>query len=83
MRVFKPLAEWYANAAGHRKLGLRYDDLLSEENEVGHRAVARLSPAQSYERIFRLRRAMQYSLMQKVLPEKEWTKPEEVSLGRE
>ncbi len=23
----KPVADWYANAAGHRKFGLKYDDL--------------------------------------------------------
>lgn len=71
----KPLSEWCVNAAGYRKLGLRYDDLLEEENDLGQMALKRLSPSQSYERVFRLRRAMQCSLQQKLLPEKEWTKP--------
>ena len=26
-RWFKPLSDWYANVAGHRKVGLKYDDL--------------------------------------------------------
>lgn len=32
MRVLKPVADAYARAAGYRKMGLRYDDLLIEEN---------------------------------------------------
>ena len=78
--LLRPLASWYANAAGYRQLGLRYDDLLSEESEVGQLALKRLSPAQTYERVFRLRRAMQYSLMQKLPPKSEWTRAEDVSL---
>jgi ubiquinol-cytochrome c reductase subunit 7 len=77
MRIAQPLSEWYISASGYRKLGLRYDDLLNEESVVGHRAIQRLSPAQTYERVFRLRRAVQCSLQQKLLPENEWTKPEE------
>ena len=78
LRALQPAASWYVNASGYRKLGLRFDDLLSEECEVGNMAMKRLSPAQTYERVFRLRRAMQYSLMQKILPENEWTTDEEV-----
>lgn len=32
MRLLKPVADAYARAAGYRKMGLRYDDLLIEEN---------------------------------------------------
>lgn len=30
-KALKPLAEFYVNAAGYRKMGLRYDDLIVEE----------------------------------------------------
>jgi hypothetical protein len=30
-KALKPLAEFYVNAAGSRKMGLRYDDLIVEE----------------------------------------------------
>jgi ubiquinol-cytochrome c reductase subunit 7 len=40
-------------------------------------ALKRLTPKESYDRIFRLRRATQLSLQQKVLPRSAWTKPED------
>jgi ubiquinol-cytochrome c reductase subunit 7 len=32
-KALKPLAGYYAKVAGHRKIGLKYDDLLIEERE--------------------------------------------------
>ena len=32
-KALRPLANAYAKAAGHRQVGLRYDDLISEEQE--------------------------------------------------
>lgn len=32
MRILRPVASAYANAAGHRKVGLKYDDLIVEES---------------------------------------------------
>ncbi|KAH0435858.1 ubiquinol-cytochrome c reductase complex 14 kda protein [Colletotrichum camelliae] len=72
-----PFANWYANAAGHRKLGLRFDDLIEEENDIVQKALKRLSPKESYDRVFRLRRAVQLSYQHKLLPKDEWTKPSE------
>lgn len=53
------------------------DDLISEENEDVLTALKRLPPRQSYDRVFRIRRATQLSLQQKVLPRADWTKPED------
>ena len=53
------------------------DDLISEENEDVQRALKRLPARQSYDRVFRIRRATQLSLQQKVLPRADWTKPED------
>lgn len=48
-KALRPLANAYARAAGHRQVGLRYDDLIVEEQEdvqkVSHKVAARtLSP---------------------------------------
>ncbi|KAF4943970.1 hypothetical protein FGADI_13051 [Fusarium gaditjirri] len=71
-RLFKPAATWYVNAAGYRQLGLKYDDLLEEENEVAQKALKRLSNVESYERIYRIRRAVQCSYQHKLLPKDQW-----------
>jgi ubiquinol-cytochrome c reductase subunit 7 len=54
------------------------DDLIVEENEDVIKALQRLSPQESYDRVYRIRRAMQCSLSHKLLPKEEQTKPEEV-----
>ncbi|PHH77342.1 hypothetical protein CDD80_713 [Ophiocordyceps camponoti-rufipedis] len=76
-KMIMPLANWYANAAGYRKLGLRYDDLLEEEREAVQIALKRLSPKEAYDRVYRLRRSTQLSYQHKLLPKEQWTKPEE------
>ncbi|KAK2593896.1 Cytochrome b-c1 complex subunit 7, mitochondrial [Conoideocrella luteorostrata] len=72
-----PAANWYANAAGYKKLGLRYDDLMEEERESTQLALKRLSPKESYDRIYRIRRSVQCSYQHKLLPKDQWTKAEE------
>ncbi|TPX67708.1 hypothetical protein SpCBS45565_g03596 [Spizellomyces sp. 'palustris'] len=58
-------------------LGLRYDDLIPEENEVVQGALNRLPPKEFHDRVFRQRRAINLSAQQSELEPKEWTKPEE------
>ncbi|KAH8730230.1 ubiquinol-cytochrome C reductase complex 14kD subunit-domain-containing protein [Phaeosphaeriaceae sp. PMI808] len=77
LNMMKPLSKWYANAAGYRQLGLRADDLIPEENNVIQTALKRLPPQEAYDRVFRLRRAMQLSMTHQLLPKEEWTKPED------
>ncbi|KAK4964147.1 Cytochrome b-c1 complex subunit 7, mitochondrial [Elasticomyces elasticus] len=55
----------------------RADDLIPEESEVVLLALKRLSPKESYDRVFRMRRAFQCSLSHQLLPKNEQTKPEE------
>ncbi|KIX05088.1 uncharacterized protein Z518_05960 [Rhinocladiella mackenziei CBS 650.93] len=74
---FIPLSNWYVNLAGWRKLGLRYEDLIPEENDVVQLALKRLPPKEAYDRVFRLRRAFQCSLSHQILPPEEHTKPED------
>jgi len=54
-----PLSKWYSKRMGYRQLGLKYEDLLPEENEVTQLALKRMPPKESYDRVFRLRRAFQ------------------------
>ncbi|KAI0426593.1 cytochrome b-c1 complex subunit 7 [Xylaria sp. FL1042] len=75
--LLMPLAGWYSNAAGYRQLGLRADDLIVEEDEDVLKALARLPPKEAYDRVYRLRRAIQCSVTHKLLPKDQWTKPEE------
>lgn len=72
-----PVANWYADAAGYRKMGLRADDLIPEESENVQLALKRLPPKELYDRVFRMRRAFQCSLSHSLLPEKEQTTREE------
>ena len=53
------------------------DDLIIEENETVLKAISRLDAKENYDRIYRIRRATQLSLQQKILPKAEWTKAEE------
>ncbi|KAI0395386.1 cytochrome b-c1 complex subunit 7 [Xylariaceae sp. FL0594] len=76
-KMLQPVANWYSNAAGYRQLGLLADDLILEENEDVLLALKRLSPKESYDRVYRLRRAIQCSVTHKLLPKDQWTKPEE------
>ncbi|KAG5438982.1 hypothetical protein PCANB_002312 [Pneumocystis canis] len=73
----RPIAETYVNLAGYRKIGLRYEDLLPEENDAMEIALKRLPKLESYDRVYRLRIAMQCSLTHTLLPKNEWLKAEE------
>ncbi|KAI9848155.1 MAG: Cytochrome b-c1 complex subunit 7 [Sclerophora amabilis] len=72
-----PIARWYRNAAGYRKLGLKGDDLIPEENPVVELALKRLPPKEAYDRVFRMRRAFQCSIAHQLLPPEEQTTEEE------
>ncbi|KAF8232390.1 14 kDa subunit of cytochrome bd ubiquinol oxidase [Tricholoma matsutake] len=75
----KPIATWYTNAAGYRKYGFKYDDLLVEERPDVQRALNRLTPQEKYDRAYRLKRASQASVLHAPLPREQWITPEEDS----
>ncbi|KAI9188364.1 Cytochrome b-c1 complex subunit 7 [Blastocladiella emersonii ATCC 22665] len=75
--VLMPIARWNANAAGYRKLGLRYDDIIMEESPIVQEALRRLPREALAERNYRHRRAFQLTLTHSILPQAEWTKAEE------
>lgn len=49
-----------------------------EENDTVQEALKRLPPKVAYDRVYRLRRAVQCSLAHTILPKEEQTKPEQV-----
>lgn len=62
-------------------IGLKYDDLVSEESELVQEALRRLEiadPRAAYDRAYRIRVAQQCSLTHTLLPKEQWVKPEEV-----
>ncbi|SNX86213.1 probable ubiquinol--cytochrome-c reductase [Melanopsichium pennsylvanicum] len=77
MRVLKPVANAYANATGHRQMGLRYDDLIIEESERVQKAISRLPEKEAYDRAFRLRQASQFSVLHRELPKEQWVPAKE------
>ncbi|KAI8058956.1 cytochrome b-c1 complex subunit 7 [Gilbertella persicaria] len=74
----KPVSKAYAGAAGYRQIGLRYDDLITEESEVVQEALRRLEiaePREAYDRAYRIRVAQQCSLSHQLLPKNQWVTP--------
>lgn len=67
-----PIAQKFVNLSGYRKLGLRYNDLLSEENPILQTALRRLPEDESYSRNYRIIRAHQQELTHHLLPRNEW-----------
>lgn len=55
--------------------------MIIEENEDVLKALKRLPPKEAYDRVYRIRRALQCSVSHKLLPKGQWTKPEEVCIA--
>lgn len=76
-KVVVPIAHQFINLSGYRKMGLRFDDLIEEENELAQTALRRLPADESYARIYRIINAHQLSLSHHLLPKDKWTKQED------
>ncbi|SCV02848.1 LANO_0G00606g1_1 [Lachancea nothofagi CBS 11611] len=76
-KVVVPVAHQFVKFAGYREMGLRFDDIVSEENDLVQKALARLPSDESYARNFRMLRAHQLSLTHHLLPKAQWVKSEE------
>ncbi|MBN3288572.1 QCR7 protein, partial [Polyodon spathula] len=76
-RLLSGLRKWYYNAAGFNKLGLMRDDTMHEDDDVKE-ALKRLPESVYNDRMFRIKRALDLSMKQQVLPKDQWTKYEEV-----
>ncbi|KAF9283252.1 Cytochrome b-c1 complex subunit 7 [Mortierella alpina] len=75
--ILQPVANAFVNAAGYRKLGLRYDDVLREETDIIREAVNRLPDNEGYERVYRMKCAFQYSLSHTIATKEGTLKPED------
>ncbi|KAL8278404.1 hypothetical protein RQP46_009094 [Phenoliferia psychrophenolica] len=78
-KVLKPIADMYSNLAGYRSHGLKYDDILIEENAVVQKALGRLTERESYDRAYRHRVASMCAIAHAPLPKKDWIPKEAVS----
>ena len=63
--------------SGYKKLGLKFDDLIAEENPIMQTALRRLPEDESYARAYRIIRAHQTELTHHLLPRNEWIKAQE------
>jgi ubiquinol-cytochrome c reductase subunit 7 len=64
------------------KIGLRYDDLISEESELVQEALRRFEiaePRSAYDRAFRIRVAQQCSLSHQLLSKDKWVTDAQVN----
>lgn len=75
-KFLKPIADSYANLAGYRQHGLKYDDILIEENKSVQKALGRLTERESYDRAYRHRLASMASISHAVLPKAQWVPKE-------
>lgn len=76
-KMLVPVARQFVQLSGYRKLGLRFDDLISEENPIAQTALRRLPEDESYARIYRIIRAHQTELTHHLLPQSEWVQAQE------
>ncbi|KAI4565954.1 hypothetical protein MJT46_009329 [Ovis ammon polii x Ovis aries] len=74
------IRKWYYNAAGFNKLGLMRDDTIHENDDVKE-AIRRLPENLYNDRVFRIKRALDLSMRQQILPKEQWTKYEEQLSG--
>ncbi|XP_059205299.1 cytochrome b-c1 complex subunit 7 [Centropristis striata] len=75
-RLLLGFRKWYYNACGFNKYGLVRDDTLYEDADVAE-ALRRLPENVYNDRMFRMKRALDLSMKQQILPKEQWTKFEE------
>ncbi|BAO37656.1 cytochrome b-c1 complex subunit 7 [Kluyveromyces marxianus] len=76
-KVVVPIAHQFINLSGYRKMGLRFDDLIEEENDIAQTALRRLPADESYARIYRIVNAHQLALTHHLLPKEKYLKAED------
>ncbi|XP_068603467.1 cytochrome b-c1 complex subunit 7 [Brachionichthys hirsutus] len=75
-RLMLGFKKWYYNLCGFNKFGLQYTDTIYENEDVKE-ALKRLPEDQYNARTFRLKRALDLSMKQQILPKNQWTTFEE------
>ncbi|KXJ14074.1 cytochrome b-c1 complex subunit 7 [Exaiptasia diaphana] len=76
-RLFSAFQDWYIYAAGYRQIGLRREDLLSDDDPDVVEALKRIPDDELNMRNFRVKRAIDATMKQRLLPQELWTKPSE------
>ncbi|KAF5209290.1 putative cytochrome b-c1 complex subunit [Clavispora lusitaniae] len=76
-KIVTPLAKTFCAYAGYREMGLKFNDLIIEENPVAQKAISRLPEDELYARNFRMITAHQCALSHQLLPASKAVKPEE------
>lgn len=67
-KVVVPVAQQFVKFAGYRQLGLKFDDIIAEENDIAQTALRRLPEDEGYARAFRMIRAHQSELTHHCCP---------------
>ena len=75
-RWLEGIQKWYYNAAGFNKLGFMRDDTIYENDDVKE-AVRRLPENLYNDRVVRIKRALDLSMRQQILPKEQRTKYED------
>lgn len=75
-RLMLGFRKWYYNMCGFNKLGLMRDDTIYEDTDVKE-ALQRLPETTYNDRLFRIKRALDLTMKQQILPKDQWTKYEE------
>ncbi|XP_037678415.1 cytochrome b-c1 complex subunit 7-like [Choloepus didactylus] len=70
------IQKWHYNAAGFNKLGLMRDYTIAENDNVKE-AIRRLPENLYNDRVFHIKRALDLSMRQQILPKEQWKKYEE------
>ncbi|XP_068706200.1 cytochrome b-c1 complex subunit 7-like [Montipora capricornis] len=76
-KVKSAFMNWYIYACGYRQLGLFAEDLIMDDHPDVAEAIKRLPPEVQDLRLFRLKRACDLTMKHIILPEDQWTKPQE------
>jgi ubiquinol-cytochrome c reductase subunit 7 len=73
----RSLGDWYRDACGHRKLGLRYEDLLEDFQPDVKEAIRRLPAEARQARYVRQKVSTDTAMKMTILPKEQWVRPEE------
>ncbi|XP_061598452.1 cytochrome b-c1 complex subunit 7 [Cololabis saira] len=75
-RLLVGFRKWYYNLCGFNKFGLMRDDTMYEDEDVKE-ALRRLPETVYNDRMFRIKRALDLSMKQSILPKEQWTQYEQ------
>ncbi|ODV65243.1 ubiquinol-cytochrome c reductase complex 14 kDa protein [Hyphopichia burtonii NRRL Y-1933] len=76
-KIVVPAAKAFCAYAGYREMGLKYNDLIADENPIVEKAISRLPEQEVYARNYRMITAHQLALSHQLLPPKKAVQPEE------